>query len=76
MTTMNDQTISLLILLALITLPLKIIGLWRSARNDQKWWFGAMVVLNTFGILELFYLFYFSKPNKHTHRKHKDTDAE
>jgi len=73
---LNDQTISLLILLALITLPLKIIGLWRSARNDQKWWFGAMVVLNTFGILELFYLFYFSKPNKHIHRKHKDTDAE
>lgn len=72
---LNDQTISLLILLVLVTLPLKIIGLWRSARNNQKWWFGAMVVLNTFGILELLYLFYFSKPTKQ-HRKRKDADAE
>ncbi len=47
---------------AIISLPFKIVGLWRSARNNQKGWFAAMLLLNTLGILELVYLFYFSKP--------------
>lgn len=60
----NTSFLAVVLLLTLLTLPLKIIGLWRSARNDQKWWFAAMLILNTIGILELTYLFYFSKPKK------------
>jgi hypothetical protein len=56
--------IQAILLLTLVTLPLKIISLWRAARNDQKWWFGAILVINTIGVLELTYLFYFSKPKK------------
>lgn len=57
-----------LIIGAILTLPLKIVGIWRSARNDQKGWYAAMVLLNTVGILELIYLFYFAEPKP----KHKD----
>lgn len=60
----NSSLIAVIVILAILTLPLKIMGLWRSARNNQKWWFAAMLILNTVGILELTYLFYFSKPKK------------
>ena len=32
-------------------------GLWRAARNNHKWWFLAILVLNTLGILEMIYVF-------------------
>lgn len=59
---MNDPLIRVLLVGALLSLPLKIMGLWRSARNDQKGWFAAMLIINSIGLLELTYLFYFSKP--------------
>jgi len=37
------------------------LALWRASRNYQKIWFVALLVLNTVGILEILYLFYFSK---------------
>jgi len=36
-------------------------ALWRSARLSQKKWFIVLLVLNTVGILEILYLFVFSK---------------
>lgn len=51
---------------ALLALPLKIIGIWRAAHNEQKGWFAALLLLNTLGLLELIYLFYFSKPKEKT----------
>ncbi len=32
-------------------------ALWRSARNNQRNWFVALLVVNTLGLLEIFYLF-------------------
>jgi hypothetical protein len=37
------------------------IALWRAAHYKQRNWFVVMLVLNTIGILELIYLFRFSK---------------
>jgi methionyl-tRNA synthetase len=37
------------------------IALWKSARQDQRNWFITILVINTAGILELIFLFYFSK---------------
>jgi len=37
------------------------LALWRAAKNAQRNWFIALLVLNTFGILEIVYLFRFSK---------------
>lgn len=37
------------------------LALWHSARLKEPWWFVAMLVLNTAGILEIVYLFGFAK---------------
>lgn len=43
------------------SLPWKGIALWRSARNYQKGWFVAILLLQTLGILEIIYLAKFQK---------------
>ncbi|MDI6902850.1 MAG: DUF5652 family protein [Methanocellales archaeon] len=40
------------------------IGLWKSARNDQKYWFVGLLILNTLGILPILYIFVFQKGKK------------
>ena len=37
------------------------IALWNAAKNSQKNWFIAILVINTLGILEIVYLFRFAK---------------
>jgi len=46
---------------ALWTLPWKGVALWRSARNTDKLWFIILLLINTLGILEIIYIFFFSK---------------
>jgi hypothetical protein len=48
-------------LILLWSLIWKGIALWKSARNDQRYWFVALLVINTAGILEILYLFIFAK---------------
>ncbi len=43
------------------TIPWKGIALWRTAQNKHKKWFIVLLVVNTLAILEITYLFYFSK---------------
>lgn len=43
------------------TLPWKGLALWKSAQDNQKWWFVAILVLNTLAVLEIVYIFGFSK---------------
>lgn len=40
---------------------LKGLALWRSSKFNQRYWFIAILILNTVGILELIYLFGFAK---------------
>lgn len=40
---------------------LKGMALYRSARNGQKYWFVALLIINTIGILPLIYLIWFDK---------------
>lgn len=51
--------IPLLIVVALWTVIIKGYALWHAARNSQKWWFIALLVINTIGILEVIYLIWF-----------------
>lgn len=37
------------------------LALWRSARLGSKKWFVVLLVINTVGILEILYLYVFSK---------------
>jgi methionyl-tRNA synthetase len=35
--------------------------LWKSARNTDKVWFIVLLLVNTVGILEILYIYFFSK---------------
>jgi hypothetical protein len=48
-------------LISLIIIPIKGYALWTSARRNEKWWFIALLVINTLAILELIYLFAVAK---------------
>ncbi|HQI10846.1 MAG TPA: DUF5652 family protein, partial [bacterium] len=48
------------LLVTLWALAWKGIALWKSARHNQKWWFIALLVINTLGLLEILYIFVFS----------------
>ncbi len=51
-----------IILLAVLwVLPWKGVALWRAGRNSHKGWFVAILVVNTMAILEIIYIFFFSK---------------
>jgi hypothetical protein len=39
-------------------------ALWKSARRDEKWWFIALLIVNTFGLLEIFYIFVIARNEK------------
>lgn len=49
------------LLLMLVSLALKGYALWHASKRNEKWWFIALLVINTFGILELVYLIFFAK---------------
>lgn len=49
----------LIIIAAFWTIALKGFALWHAARNSQKGWFIALLVINTVGILDLVYLIWF-----------------
>ena len=51
----------LMLLLVVWTLYWKYQALWYAAKHDHKWWFIALLVINTAGILEILYLYIFSK---------------
>ncbi len=53
-----------LLLVGLWTLPWKGVALWKAARNAHKWWFIVLLIVNTLAILEILYIFYFSKKIK------------
>lgn len=46
------------------SLPWKGVALWKSARLGSKSWFVALLVINTLGILEILYIYVFSKKKK------------
>jgi hypothetical protein len=37
------------------------LALWRAAKNDHKYWFVGLLVINLLGIPEIIYVLYFSK---------------
>ncbi len=48
-------------LILLWVMPWKGFALWRVAKNNHKKWFIALFLVNTMAILEIIYIFYFSK---------------
>jgi methionyl-tRNA synthetase len=59
---MNPVTLNLaLILLTLWTVPWKVYSVWLAVKNNHKKWFVALLIVNTVGILEIFYIFRVAK---------------
>jgi hypothetical protein len=56
--------LALILILALWELVWKGIALWKAARNEQKYWFIAMLIINSLGILPILYIFVFQKGRK------------
>lgn len=56
---------SIIVILALVAagwaLPWKAVALWRAARQGDKVWFVALLLVNTLALLEILYIFIFSK---------------
>lgn len=71
-------TISLFTIFVLVsliwTIGIKGYSLWTAAKRNEKWWFIALLVINTFGLLELVYLIFFAKvwPKKSDKKEMKD----
>ena len=51
-------------LLAVWTLVWKGLALWKAAKLGHKRWFVALLIINTLGILDILYLYVFSKKQK------------
>ena len=51
--------VPIVIAIVLWTVVLKGYALWHAARGSQKWWFIALLVINTLGILEIVYLVWY-----------------
>lgn len=58
-----SQLMPILIVLLLVDITLKGFALWRAAKNNQKYWFVALLIVNSVGILPAVYLLLIS-PSK------------
>jgi len=59
------QVDPLIIALAIVwTFIWKGFALWRAAELHQKYWFIAILLINTLGILEIIYLFFVARKYK------------
>ena len=58
----KDFWVILLTILAMAwVLIWKSYSLWTAAKAGQKRWFVALVIFNTLGLLDIFYIFYIAK---------------
>lgn len=51
----------LAMLLAIWTIVWKGLALWKAARSGSKIWFVVLLLVNTLGILDILYIYVFSK---------------
>jgi len=54
-------SIWVLIVMLVWTIIWKMLALWKAARNNSPVWFVLLMLCNTVGILEILYIFLFSK---------------
>lgn len=75
---LNNFSLFLFLLLALMIWSLiwKGLALWKSARLGHKPWFIVMLIINTAGILDILYLFVFSKMLEASNNKVSSVDIK
>ena len=57
----TSEAVPIILLLVVFEIVLKGFALWKAAKKDDKYWFIAILVLNTVGILPLVYLIFIKK---------------
>lgn len=57
----NLWMIPVMLALAVWSLIWKGLALWKAARAGSAYWFAALLLINTLGILEILYIYIFSK---------------
>ena len=64
-------TMILFLVIAVWSLVWKGIALWKSSKKNHLVWFIILLIVNTVGILEILYIYLFSKiePGKKTKKK-------
>jgi len=60
-TSMPPEFQFLFFVMTIWTLAWKGVALWKAAKNNEKYWYVALLVINTVGILEILYIFFFDK---------------
>lgn len=63
-TVFNGVPTVIFVLLAIWEIVWKGLGLWTAAKNNQKYWFVAILVINSVGILPILYLYVFGGKKK------------
>jgi hypothetical protein len=61
---MYNQWMYLFVIFVIWETVWKGIALWKAAKETQKYWFIAILILNTLGILPILYIFVFKKGKK------------
>ena len=68
---------TVLFIIFLWSLLWKGLALWKAARNGSKAWYIALLIINTIGILEILYIYVFSKNYKFKlGKKEKQDDSK
>ena len=67
--TFGTFSIGTLLLLALVAWSIvwKALALWQAARDGRLYWFIALLLTNTAGILDILYLYVFRQKGQHSH---------
>jgi len=68
--------IVILTIISIWALVWKGLALWRSARKTHKIWFVVLLIINTIGILEILYIYIFSKIGSKGKSKVKEKPEE
>lgn len=55
------QNTWLFALILLWVLPWKGLALWKSARNDNKYWFIALLIVQSLAVLDIIYIFFINR---------------
>ncbi len=58
-----EALVGIMIIVSIWALVWKGFALWKSSKRNQMIWFIVLLVVNTVGILEILYIFVFSKIN-------------
>ncbi|MEA3249909.1 MAG: DUF5652 family protein [Patescibacteria group bacterium] len=56
-----QQNVAVMVVVSVWTLPWKGWALWKAARKGSKPWFIALLLINTLAILDILYIYVFSK---------------